>query len=48
MPLITQQASQGVFPGGSHRAPSASTFQVSAGIMLVIVPLANASHMGEA
>lgn len=38
---------RGVFPGGSHRAPSASTFRGSAGIVLIIVPLANASHTGE-
>lgn len=33
------------FHGGSHRAPSASAFQVFAGV--VLVPLANASHLGK-
>lgn len=46
-PLIIQQASQGIFPWHRRRAPSASAFQVSAAIMFVPVPLANASHMGK-
>lgn len=33
------------FHGGSHRAPSASAFQVFA--VVVLVPLANASHLGK-